>query len=381
AGGEVPRRPARRAGLAGEATALGKRLDVALPSLVQGLADEAVDPAVPSATEPERADAPALPRPAGDIDVEALTEPPGVGLEQTARRTPEQTAPARGSPTRALREILRDRQDANSVVARVNGEELLWGDLVESAANLSEEYRDRVDTLVPSLLRRLVDMKLVAQAARGLGLHEEEAISRRVRAYEENLIRRELLRRLVEEVVDQETLEAAHGEIAGATAEAVKVKARHILVASEESARDVIAALEAGGDFTRLARERSMGSSARRGGDLGTFELNRMVPAFAAAVAVLEVGSYTKEPVRTEFGWHVILLEERIGSLPPDFAETAPRLRRTLARQAIESLVEELRRTAVIELPEITSVPGDAEPEVASDEEVLSRGRPREAED
>ena len=152
------------------------------------------------------------------------------------------------------------------------------------------------------------------------------------------------------------------------------------MVSSESSAREIVRALDGGADFAQLARQRSMSPSARRGGDLGTFRLDRMPPAFAAAVRPLQAGVYTREPVQTEFGWHVILLEQRFDKRLPSFEETKAQLSRTLARQVIDGMLEQLRANARIEfMPEVSD---RAEPDSAtesgasaSDESVLGRIR------
>ena len=427
---EVPPRPFRRTRLQGpleqEPTSVARAV-VALPSILDGLADAAVEPAevpeevevaplpsiaesltepaAPEPMEPPAAAPAASPQPtapareetAGDLEVEprdrigvevrelpAVAAPEGDAASrvQTARRpvardaVPERSAPPAEPGSLSIRDILRARMDGDTVIARVNGEEIRWSEIVESSASLPAEYTQRIESVFPALLQRMIDVTLLAQAGRELGLQNRASIKRRVKTYEDNLIRQAMVDRLLEGVVSEEALAQAYeAEIARAES-SLKVQARHILVSSEASAREIVRALDGGADFVQLARQRSMGASARRGGDLGTFRLDRMPPAFAAAVRPLQAGVYTREPVQTEFGWHVILLEQRFDKRLPSFEETKAQLNRALARQAIDGMLEQLRGNARIEfMPEASDQAESDSDAGASDEAVLGKIR------
>ncbi len=126
--------------------------------------------------------------------------------------------------------------------------------------------------------------------------------------------------------------------------------ARHILVDSEQEAKDIIALLDAGGDFAELAREKSTGPSGPKGGELGWFGAGQMVKPFADATATLEKGSYTKEPVQTQFGWHVIRLEDTREGTPPPFEDVKERLKIMLANQKLQKHIEEMKASAAIDI-------------------------------
>lgn len=145
-------------------------------------------------------------------------------------------------------------------------------------------------------------------------------------------------------------------------------KARHILVDDQEKAQALIKQLdEANGDgFETLAEENSLGPTAEKGGDLGWFDSRRMVKPFADAVAEMEPGTYSKQPVQTQFGWHVIKLEETRAAEPPSFEQAKPQLEAMLRRQRVADALAEMRDKADIELNEevvtVTEVPApDAE--------------------
>ena len=128
--------------------------------------------------------------------------------------------------------------------------------------------------------------------------------------------------------------------------------ARHILVETEDDARAVNAELDAGADFSELAKEKSTGPSGSSGGKLGWFGAGQMVAPFSEAAAKLEKGEYTKEPVQTQFGWHVIILDDTRESTPPPFEDVKDRLKMLLANQQLQQHVEELKSSASIEIME-----------------------------
>ncbi len=127
-------------------------------------------------------------------------------------------------------------------------------------------------------------------------------------------------------------------------------KARHILVKTEDEAKKLIGELEKGGDFQALAKKHSIDPMGSEGGDLGWFTADRMVPPFSEAVAALENGKFSKQPVQTQFGWHVILREESRPLTPPPFDAVKEQIRPMLQRQKAQTMLESLRKAAKIEI-------------------------------
>lgn len=140
----------------------------------------------------------------------------------------------------------------------------------------------------------------------------------------------------------EDELKAMYEEQVG-SAPAMEFKARHILVESQGEANDVIAQLADGADFVELAKEKSTGPSGPSGGDLGWFPPDRMVPAFSQAVQALDNGAYTKEPVQTQFGWHVILREDSRESVPPPYESVRDSLKQQVEGQKLQEYIESLR--------------------------------------
>lgn len=125
--------------------------------------------------------------------------------------------------------------------------------------------------------------------------------------------------------------------------------ARHILVETEDKARELIASLDGGAKFEELAQANSSDSSAADGGDLGWFTPNRMVKPFADAVQTLEKGAYTKDPVQSEFGWHVIKLDDTRPLTPPPYEAVETQLRQFVQQSKFQAYLEELVKTAKVE--------------------------------
>jgi peptidyl-prolyl cis-trans isomerase C len=129
-------------------------------------------------------------------------------------------------------------------------------------------------------------------------------------------------------------------------------KARHILVKEEAEAKKLIAELDKKADFTELAKKHSIGPAGKNGGDLDWFTAGQMVKPFSDAAAALEKGSYTKTPVQTQFGWHVILLEDKRVAEPPSFEDAKPQLIAAIQRNKLGEQIIELRKTTKLELNE-----------------------------
>jgi peptidyl-prolyl cis-trans isomerase C len=147
-----------------------------------------------------------------------------------------------------------------------------------------------------------------------------------------------------------DSLRTRYEEYLAANPPVSEQRARHILVANEDEAREVIVKLDGGADFAELAKEISTGPSGERGGDLGYFTAEQMVPEFSTAASALEPGQYSKDPVQTQFGWHVIMLEDRRDVAPASFEEMEPQLRQDFTRENVEIVLKELRDKATVEI-------------------------------
>ncbi|MEM9105795.1 MAG: peptidylprolyl isomerase [Pseudomonadota bacterium] len=218
------------------------------------------------------------------------------------------------------------------------------GDLDPQFARLPEEQRRA------AALSALLDIKLIAQQAESAGLGNDDMFQRRLDFLRDRALHNEFFRtRVVDDLTDEAVRERYDQEVA-ATPPETEIQARHILVDSEEQARSVITELDGGADFIELAKEKSTGPSGPQGGDLGYFTRGRMVPEFEEAAFATEPGSYTKEPVKTQFGWHIIKVEDKRDTPPPGFDQVVDQIRRVLLQEKYLSVLQEARDAIEVEV-------------------------------
>jgi peptidyl-prolyl cis-trans isomerase C len=242
--------------------------------------------------------------------------------------------------------------EEDPTIAVVDGTPILHSEVTTYAATLPQQYQQAFDQIFPFLVQRLIDLALIDKAATSDGLAEDEVVQERVVRLRTEVMREVYMERLLAAAVSDQEIEARYQAFLEENPPVEEVRARHILLETEEEAREVIAALDGGIEFADLASERSTGPSAAQGGDLGYFTGEQMVPSFAEAAFALEPGSYTGDPVQTEFGWHVIMVEDKRPKDPPSFEQVEPQLTQELQGAAVESHIAGLRADAEIEVME-----------------------------
>ena len=235
------------------------------------------------------------------------------------------------------------------VVAMVDGEPITEQEMAFAAEDLAQDLRNVPPQEQPGfLISVLIDMKLMANAAREMNLDQTDMFQQRKRYLEERALRRAYFAQRIS-AISEDDVRAAYDAFVADFRPEKELHARHILLNSLEDAKAVIAELDAGRDFAELAKEKSIGPSGPNGGDLGFFGRGRMVKEFEDAAFALDVGQVSG-PVQTQFGWHVIKLEETRESSPPSFEQMARQLQQQLMIDAFDSAVQELKRTAVIKV-------------------------------
>lgn len=247
----------------------------------------------------------------------------------------------------ALQKSLRDD---NPVVARVDGEPIYWNDVILSAVDLPPDYQARVQEFFPILLGRMIDLQLIANQARQEGVNARQDFKERLRRLENELLQEFYLADVVAGAVDEAEV-AKRVEVLTAGGQREEVRLAIIVSISEESARAALRSLNAGADFAQVARESSVDPSAVAGGDLGYFARQEIQPPEVAAEAFdLVPGYYSPVPLNTDIGWVIVKVLDRRMSEPLPAREVAERIRRELGRLAIDKLLAELRRSAVVDL-------------------------------
>ncbi len=208
---------------------------------------------------------------------------------------------------------------------------------------------DHQDT--DNVLEELINLELLRQEAVTLGIDQEPDVRMILRSIETNLLASQVIERKTAELQISDA--AIEDEYASQVAQFAQTeyRARHILVATQPEAEARIAELNEGAAFAELATAHSQDGSATKGGDLGWFPPERMIPAFSAALMTLEPGSYTPEPVETEFGWHVIQLEATRDAPVPPLEAVRTQIEEILQTRALRAYLEDLRSATTVTYP------------------------------
>ena len=236
----------------------------------------------------------------------------------------------------------------SKVVATVNGYDITASEIQLAADDILPQLGEVPANLrFPFVVEYLMERHLLAQAAVKEGIADSEEYKRRLSFYQAKALRDAYFTSKLKPSVTEEALKKSYDEQAAKVEAEERARARHILVASEEEAKTVSDRLAKGEDFEALAKELSKDGSKEQGGDLGYFTAGEMVPAFSEATFALKVGEVSK-PVQTEFGWHVIKLEDRkVGGAQP-YEDVKEAIRMVLLRKSVQDKLVELRQSAKI---------------------------------
>lgn len=246
--------------------------------------------------------------------------------------------------------------EPGDVVAKVGDAEITEGDIAFAAEDLGEELRRFPPAQWKGILTDvLVDMHLLANAARAEGIDKDPDFQKQIDFLTLRALRNAYITRKVEKSITEEALKASYEKELGNFKGVEEINARHILVKTAEEAKAVVAALDGGADFAELAMEKSTGPSGPKGGDLGYFGKGQMVKPFEEAAFALEKGAYTKEPVETQFGFHIIKLEDKRTQPAPPFEQMEANLRQQMVRDKYTQLMEELKAKHPVEILDETA--------------------------
>ncbi|NOE26778.1 peptidylprolyl isomerase [Ruegeria sp. HKCCD6157] len=237
--------------------------------------------------------------------------------------------------------------DASTVVARVNGDEITLGHVIATVASLPPQYQQAEDdVLFDFVLEQLIQQQLLGQQQDGLNKQNALTLDNEKRSLQAV----QTVAALTNDVVTEEAIQAAYDARFNDFAGEDEFDASHILVESEEEAKALKAQLDDGADFAELARENSTGPSGPNGGALGWFGKGQMVPEFEAAVIALEKGQVS-DPVQTQFGWHLVKLNDKRKTEAPELDAVRDELAQTIQQEAIQARIDELTQQAQIERP------------------------------
>ena len=254
-------------------------------------------------------------------------------------------------------------QDAPKItVATVNGEDIFLEEVMALRDRLPADLRQQpMETYFDRLVDDIIDSRLAAAAGDEAGLTENPEILRQMSIAAQRVLAEAWISDEIRKRVTDAELKAAYDTYIADTGSRQEVKARHILVAERQTAEDIIIHLAGGADFISLAKEKSTGPSGPNGGDLGYFGRGAMVPAFETAAFDLDIGQHSQTPVQTQFGWHVILLEDKRTAEPPSYATLQQQLRQNLINQNLARLLDGLRQSASFSKRSFADIRKDAQ--------------------
>ena len=237
------------------------------------------------------------------------------------------------------------------VLAKVGDRTITAADLDQAMGDMAQQFQS-----FPEAERRaraldsLIDINVLAIQAEKEGLQNEIDIQRRIELLRARTLHNGYFQKKIQPGITEEAMKARFEEESAKVKAQQEVSARHILVKTEEEAKAIIKDLEAGKDFIELAKAKSTGPSGSNGGDLGFFGPGRMVPAFEQAAFKLEKGAFTKEPVKTQFGFHIIRVDDKRDQPKPTYDQSKPQIRQLMLTEAYGKAIEKIRSDVGIEL-------------------------------
>jgi peptidyl-prolyl cis-trans isomerase C len=242
-----------------------------------------------------------------------------------------------------------DSGGKSKVVAVVNGEEITREEVKSFLGNMPGALK-KMDSerVFPVALEQVINATLIRQNADNSNVEETQAYQKRLSEVKKQIKRSVFMEKKLNEKVTEQRLRQAYDAYVEKQGAKRETRARHILVDDKKTAGEIISKLENGAEFAKLAKEYSTGPSSGRGGDLGYFTKNDMVKSFSEAAFNVEPGKYTKEPVKTKFGWHVIKVEDRRKKEPASFEEIRSKLASQERREALNAMLKKWRDDAKI---------------------------------
>src|SRR5947208_3438019 len=261
-----------------------------------------------------------------------------------------------GSPARA----------DDPVLANVNGVEIRQSDVTLAEDELAPSLA-QIDpaTKKDNVLSFLIDLRIVAKAAEDKKLENTEDFKKRLAFTRSRLLMDNLLATEGKAATTDDAMKKVYEDASKQITGEQEVHARHILVESEDDAKAVKAELDKGADFAELAKKKSKDPGASDGGDLGFFTKEQMVPEFSAVAFALEPGKIS-DPVKSQFGWHIIKVEEKRARTAPPFEQVKPQIETYVTRKAQADYVAKLRETDKVERMDDKAEPA-AKPEAAKE--------------
>jgi len=258
--------------------------------------------------------------------------------------------------------------EQKDILAIVNGDTITVEEF--NAIKLQLPPQAQAQASDDQVLQQLIELKALAQKAEADGLAKEAAIQAEIERAKESILANHLVKRMMKDMkFTDEQLKKEYDELVTKLPKKHEMKAAHILIENEDQAKEIQKKVNEGGNFAELAKAYSIDPGSKdQGGDLGWFEAGMMVPEFSAAAAALKPGETTKELVKSQFGWHIIKLEDTRDVPPPAFEAVKPQVQNMMQQKAVEKLVNDTRAAAKVEIKkaaEPAAKPAEAAPAAA----------------
>ncbi|HEX3217625.1 MAG TPA: peptidylprolyl isomerase [Aestuariivirgaceae bacterium] len=270
---------------------------------------------------------------------------------QTESQPAQQQTPAAKQQPATAKEMARpDMTNKERVVAKVNGHGITVREIELAADDILPQLPDVPANLrYPFLVEYLIERHLLAQAAVNEGMGESQEYKRRLAFYQAKALRDAYFTEKLKPAVTDAEVKAAYDREAAKIKPEKRARARHILVGTEKEAEAVLARLNKGEKFEDVAKQVSLDGSKDYGGDLGYFSAGEMVPEFSKATFALKPGEVSK-PVKTDYGWHIIKLEDFKEGGPQPFDQVKNAIKLVLVREKVQNRLIELRTKAQIDV-------------------------------
>ncbi|WP_062016589.1 peptidylprolyl isomerase, partial [Aureimonas sp. AU4] len=291
--------------------------------------------------------------------------------------TPAAPAPAASAPAPAPT----PPPAPETPLAKVGDQTITQADLDTASQDLASQFGQLPpDQQRVAVLSALIDIKALAEEANAAKLGDDPAVARQLAFLRERALHNAYFEKNGLSAITDAELKTRYDAEVAAMKPVDEVHAQHILVPTKEEAEAVIKELDGGKDFAAVAAEKSKDSSGANGGDLGFFGPGQMVPPFEAAAFALEPGTYTKEPVQSQFGFHVIKVLEKRKQQPPAFEQVKDQVRQIVMREKYVAMVQKAResegveyldpalKTQVEAMESLMAGGNSADPEAAADE-------------
>ena len=215
--------------------------------------------------------------------------------------------------------------------------------------NLPPQFQEvPIEQIRSQLIERLIEQAIVANAARQEGYHKRPDVQRQLATVTQSILNDVYIAEKIKAAVTDAKVKDQYQKSIALESKTEEVRARHILMKTKSEAMAVIADIKGGADFAAVAKAKSTGPSGRDGGDLGYFSFKQMVPPFSKVAFALKPGEFTTEPVKTQFGWHIIKVEDRRVAGSQNFEQASQKIRQELSQQAYKDTLAGLRAKARI---------------------------------